>query len=97
MLVTILNAVIDIYSDEGKAYDTPVFVNGGFLQVLTPLVGRVRADVGHSPICLIPRGLHSRLQVRKIDKRKLPGLMARAEETYENLAAFVKYRRNLHL
>ncbi|TXT07458.1 hypothetical protein VHUM_03178 [Vanrija humicola] len=79
ILVAVLNAVIDIYADEGRDYDRPVFVAGGFLDALASSVARVRADV------------------RKIDRRKQPELRARAEEAYENLTAFVKYRRSLRL
>ncbi|KAL1411919.1 hypothetical protein Q8F55_002905 [Vanrija albida] len=79
ILVAVLNAIIDIYADEGRDYDRPVFVAGGFLDVLASSVARVRSDV------------------RKIDRRKQPELRSRAEEAYENLTAFVKYRRSLRL
>jgi hypothetical protein len=35
------------------------------------------------------------VQVKKIDRRKDRELRTRGEETYENLVAFIKYRRNL--
>lgn len=79
ILVAVLNAVIDIYADEGRDYDRPVFIAGNFLNALASSVARVRTDV------------------RKIDRRKQPELRARAEEAYENLTAFVKYRRSLRL
>lgn len=44
ILVALLNAIIDIYSDEGRDYDL-VFIQGGFLEVLTGLVGKVRTQV----------------------------------------------------
>lgn len=42
-------------------------------------------------------GLVARLraEVRKVDKRKNPELRLRADEAYENLVAFIKYRRSL--
>ena len=76
ILVAILNAVIDVYSDETRAYDS-VFVSEGYLDVLSKSVGRVRAEV------------------RKIDRRKNLQLRAVGEEVYENLTAFIKYRRAL--
>lgn len=42
-----------------------------------------------------PRSCADVEQVRKIDRRKNLALRAVAEEVYENLAAFVKYRRGL--
>ena len=45
MLVAILNAIIDIYADEAREYDGPVFVQGGFTETLTELVGRIRNEV----------------------------------------------------
>ncbi len=45
MFVTVLNAIIDIYADEGREYDRPVFVEGGFLEALAAVVGRVRNEV----------------------------------------------------
>lgn len=36
-----------------------------------------------------------RSEARKVDRRKTPELRARAEEAYENLVAFIKYRRSL--
>lgn len=76
MLVSLLNAVIDIYSDETRSYDS-VFVEKGYLQVLSGIVGKVRAEV------------------KKIDKRRERNLRTRGDEVYENLVAFIKYRRSL--
>ena len=76
LLIAILNAVIDVYSDETRPYDS-VFVSEGYLDVLSKSVGRVRAEV------------------RKIDRRKNLQLRAVGEEVYENLTAFIKYRRAL--
>jgi hypothetical protein len=50
MLIAVLNAIIDIYADEGREYDRPVFVAGQFLQGLTGVVGRVRNDVSGSAL-----------------------------------------------
>lgn len=77
--VAVLNAIIDIYADEGRDYDRPVFVDGGFVPKLAASVARVRNDV------------------RRIDRRKNLELRARGEEAYENLTAFIKYRRSLRL
>ena len=76
MTVALLNAIIDTYADETRQYDS-VFVSEGFLEVLTGLVSKVRAEV------------------RKIDRRKDLRLRAIGEEVYENLTAFIKYRRAL--
>lgn len=76
MLVSLLNAVIDIYSDETRSYDS-VFVENCYLQVLSGIVGKVRAEV------------------KKIDKRRERNLRTRGDEVYENLVAFIKYRRSL--
>ncbi|WVQ78675.1 hypothetical protein IAT38_000762 [Cryptococcus sp. DSM 104549] len=76
MMVALLNAVIDIYADETRSYDV-VFVEGGYLQALSGVVAKVRADV------------------KKIDKRNDRQLRVRGEEVYENLVAFIKYRRSL--
>lgn len=46
MMVAVLNAVIDIYADERRDFDGPVFVSGGFLQALTGVVAKIRTDVG---------------------------------------------------
>lgn len=77
MTVALLNAVIDIYADEGREYDAPVFVAGDMVGALTNIVARVRSEA------------------RKVDRRKNPILRGRAEEAYENLVAFIKYRRSL--
>jgi hypothetical protein len=77
MMVALLNAVIDIYADEGREYDQPVFVANNMVGALTNTVARVRGES------------------RKIDRRKNPVLRARFEEAYENLVAFIKYRRSL--
>lgn len=45
MLIAIINAIIDIYADEGREYDRRAFVEGGFLEQLTGVLGRVRTDV----------------------------------------------------
>ncbi|KIR31946.1 hypothetical protein I352_05575 [Cryptococcus deuterogattii MMRL2647] len=76
MLVSLLNAVIDIYSDEIRSYNS-VFVENCYLQILSGIVGKVRAEV------------------KKIDKRKERNLRTRGDEVYENLVAFIKYRRSL--
>lgn len=76
MLISLLNAIIDIYSDETRSYDS-VFVENGYLQVLSGIVGKVRAEV------------------KKIDKRRERDLRVRGDEVYENLVAFIKYRRSL--
>lgn len=76
ILVALLNAVIDIYSDETRDYDG-VFVSEGYLAILASNVARVRGEV------------------KKIDRRKDLRLRAVAEEVYENLTAFIKYRRAL--
>ncbi|WWC88040.1 uncharacterized protein L201_002943 [Kwoniella dendrophila CBS 6074] len=77
ILIAILNAIIDIYSDETKPYDQPVFVQGGFLEQLSGNVAKVRVEI------------------KKIDKRKDRQLRTQGEEVYENLTAFIKYRRSL--
>ncbi|WVQ77382.1 hypothetical protein IAR50_007067 [Cryptococcus sp. DSM 104548] len=76
LLISLLNAVIDIYSDETRSYDA-VFEQQGYAQTLAGLVGKVRAEV------------------KKIDKRKDAELRVRGEEVYENLVAFIKWRRSL--
>lgn len=76
MLISLLNAIIDIYFDETRSYDS-VFVENGYLQVLSGIVGKVRAEV------------------KKIDKRRERDLRVRGDEVYENLVAFIKYRRSL--
>lgn len=48
MLVPVLNAIIDIYADERREFDAPVFIQGGFLQALTGVVGKARTDVSDS-------------------------------------------------
>ena len=45
MLVGVLNAIIDIFCDENRPYDQPVFVAGGYLQVLSDAVSGVRGKV----------------------------------------------------
>jgi hypothetical protein len=75
--VALVNAVIDMYADETRDYDRPVFVAGNFATQLATLVARLRTEV------------------RKVDRRKNFELRARAEEAYENLVAFIKYRRSL--
>ena len=45
VLVTVLNVIIDIYADEDREYDRPVFVEGQILEGLMGLVGRVRTQV----------------------------------------------------
>ncbi|WVF66035.1 hypothetical protein IAT40_000773 [Kwoniella sp. CBS 6097] len=74
--ITALNAIIDIYADETRAYDV-VFVESGFLQALSGIVARVRGEV------------------KKVDKRKSRQLRTQGEEAFENLTAFIKYRRAL--
>lgn len=76
MLVSLLNAIIDIYSDETRSFNS-VFVENDYLQVLSGIVGKVRAEV------------------KKIDKRRERNLRVRGDEVYENLVAFIKYRRSL--
>lgn len=77
MAVALINAVIDMYADEGREYDRPVYVAGNFTQQLAGIVSRVRSEV------------------RKVDRRKNFELRVRADEAYENLVAFIKYRRSL--
>ena len=94
-MVTILNVIIDIYADEDRDYDRPVFVEGRILQGLTGLVRRVRTQVSLvRRLGQMPMSAHDE-KVRNIDKHKARGLRLRAEEAYDNLAAFIKYRRNL--
>jgi len=53
-LITSINALIDIYADETREYDQPVFVQGGFLQALTGVIGRIRNEVRillDCPVC----------------------------------------------
>ncbi|ODN77089.1 hypothetical protein L202_05626 [Cryptococcus amylolentus CBS 6039] len=76
LLISLLNAIIDIYSDETRSYDA-VFEQQAFAQVLAGMVGKVRAEV------------------KKVDKRKDAELRVRGEEVYENLVAFIKWRRSL--
>ncbi|ODN74945.1 hypothetical protein L198_08196 [Cryptococcus wingfieldii CBS 7118] len=76
LLISLLNAIIDIYSDETRSYDA-VFEQQAYAQVLAGLVGKVRAEV------------------KKVDKRKDAELRVRGEEVYENLVAFIKWRRSL--
>ncbi|WVQ93667.1 hypothetical protein IAU59_000743 [Kwoniella sp. CBS 9459] len=76
LIITALNAIIDIYADETRAYDG-VFVESGFLKALSGIVARVRGEV------------------KKVDKRKSRQLRTQGEEAYENLTAFIKYRRAL--
>ena len=45
ILVAVLDAIIEIYADEAREYDVPVFVAGGYLEALTSVIGRVRSDV----------------------------------------------------
>jgi len=49
MMVAVINAIIDIYADERREYDRPVFVQGGFLQALAGTVGKIRSDVSIRP------------------------------------------------
>lgn len=44
-LIAVIDAVIDIYADEEREYDGPVFVQGGFLAALTGAMGRVKAQM----------------------------------------------------
>jgi hypothetical protein len=44
ILVSVLNAIIDIYADEDRAYDVN-FVKSGHLKSLSSQVNRVRNDV----------------------------------------------------
>lgn len=75
--VALLNAIIDVYADETREYDAPVFVAGDYTSKLAATVARVRNAT------------------RSVDKRKQPELRSHAEEAYENLTAFIKYRRSL--
>ncbi|WWC60440.1 uncharacterized protein I303_103012 [Kwoniella dejecticola CBS 10117] len=77
ILIAVINAIIDIYADETRAYDQPVFVAGNFLSGLSGTVAKVKGEV------------------KKIDKRKNRQLRTQGEEAYENLVAFIKYRRSL--
>nr|XP_019011947.1 uncharacterized protein I206_02784 [Kwoniella pini CBS 10737]OCF50728.1 hypothetical protein I206_02784 [Kwoniella pini CBS 10737] len=77
ILISVLNAIIDVYADETRPYDKPVFVAGGFLESLSGIVAKVRAEI------------------KRIDKRKNRQLRTQGEEAYENLVAFIKYRRSL--
>jgi hypothetical protein len=76
ILVALLDAIIEIHSDETRAYDS-VFVSEGYLNILSGQVAKVKAEI------------------KKIDKRKDARLRALAEDVYENLTAFIKYRRAL--
>jgi hypothetical protein len=49
MLITTINALIDIYADEAREYDQPVFVEGGFSQALTGVISRIRNEVSLNP------------------------------------------------
>jgi hypothetical protein len=75
--VALLDGIIDMYADETRDYDAPVFVANGYNNQLAGCVSRVRT------------------QVRVVDRRKQPELRVRGEEAYENLVAFIKYRRSL--
>ncbi|WVW80287.1 hypothetical protein I302_102265 [Kwoniella bestiolae CBS 10118] len=77
VLIASLNAIIDMYADETRSYDNPVFVQCGFLEQLSGIVAKVRSEI------------------KKIDKRKSRQLRTQGEEVYENLVAFIKYRRSL--
>jgi hypothetical protein len=44
-LISVINAFIDVYADETREYDQPVFVSGGFLEALTGIVSRIRNEV----------------------------------------------------
>ncbi|WVR03702.1 hypothetical protein IAU60_000697 [Kwoniella sp. DSM 27419] len=76
MVIAALNAIIDIYADETRSYDS-VFVQGDYLRALGGIVARVKGEI------------------KKIDRRKDRTLRTRGEEAYENLVAFIKYRRAL--
>lgn len=97
LLVAVVNAIIDIYADETRSYDVN-FSQSGYVKSLASQVNRVRNDVSLGParkstFCLDNDA--DPLKVRKIDRRKDRELRTRGEETYENLVAFIKYRRNL--
>lgn len=88
-----LNAIFDVYGDERSSYDKPVFVQGGYLNTLAGTVHRIRSLVS-CRLSSIWASLTSS-QAKGIDKRKRPELRVAAEEAYENLAAFIKYRRSV--
>ncbi|ORX35296.1 armadillo-type protein [Kockovaella imperatae] len=45
MLVAVLNAIIDIYADEQREYDAPIFVAQDYLSILAGAMGTVRSKV----------------------------------------------------
>ena len=104
-MVAALNGIFDIYADETAPWDVEVFRKGSFLEGLKSSVSKVRAIVScpsfliiflsTSLLTLCSGRVRDRLQTRGIDKRKNPELRARADEAYENLAAFIKYRRSV--
>jgi hypothetical protein len=94
--VAALNAVFDVYSDERCVYDQ-VFTTGGYLNALAGVVSKCKAmvSVDVSTHLYISLKLFRLVQTRSVDKRKTPELRAQAEEAYENLVAFIKYRRSV--
>lgn len=52
IIVEALNLIFDVYSDAAFDYDLPVFVQGGFLNLLKQILPSVRSMV--SFFCLYP-------------------------------------------
>ena len=90
LAIQAIDGVVDIYSDEGRAYDGPVFRQRDFLSQLNALVPSLRARV-----CLCSSSAALTAQTKKIDKRKQPELRASADAVVANLIAFIRYRRAL--
>ena len=90
LAIQAVDGVVDIYSDEGRAYDGPVFRQRDFLSQLSALVPSLRARVRrYSSSGALTT------QTKKIDKRKQPELRASADAVVANLVAFIRYRRAL--
>lgn len=106
ILLEAIDSFIDLYADEERDYDVPVFRQGGMLDELDKSVQGVRAAVRLSRsktnygLCL-PAGYFVTnscawlLQIKKIDKSKFPELRARADGNLNNLVAFVQYRKDI--
>jgi hypothetical protein len=96
--------MFDVYADETRAYDVPVFRQRGFLETVQAALPTIQAIVSVSLWKNIKKdrwvscwyavryGIH---QVKKIDKRKDPALRQQAEEVQSNLSAFIDYRKKL--
>lgn len=93
----ILDSLFDIYADETREYDHPVFVQYGFLETLESINPSFRQKVSIYDARQYFRKvmLPSLSQTKNIDRRKHPDSRGKADAALANLQEFIRYRQSL--